>query len=393
MLPRALLSSSVGLDAREVVPRYLGPRDEPWLRALLELYAAFEGRPRSALRERLAEPLVTRAPKAPLRVVRHVLDRATKARLASPVSPERARSVVFAQACEEPDRARAFACAAEVLALEPEALEELLFADLRSNERVGKLPDGLGPTALAQSANLAIASALLGRAQSLRVRAFGNTRALVRHAQLVGLICTARRLDAGVELGISGPFSLFRHTLIYGKRLASLIPRAMWCERFEVEARVALGPGAGLLTYRLASGAPLPAGRELSRYDSQLEARFARDFAKLGSDWELLREPEPVPLARGRLIFPDFALVHRRDPSRRWLVELVGFWTADYLNDKLARLREAALERVLLCIDERRACRDEALPDGAEVLWFKGKLDAARVLARIEERDDRLGDA
>lgn len=413
MLPRALLSSSVavgvaggvgggvgggvaggvggGGDLAEIVPRYLGPRDEPWLRALLELYAAFEGKRRSALRERLAEPLVVRAPRAPLRLARHVLDRVTKAKLGSPVSPELARSVVFARACEEPDRERALAAAAGVLELEPEVLEELLFADLRSSERVGRLPPELSPVALAQNANLALAAALLGRAQSLTLRAFGDTRPLVRHAQLAGLICTARRLDSGVELEISGPFALFRHTLIYGKRLASLVPRAMGCERFEIAARVALGPGPGLVTYRLRSGDPLPAGRELARHDNQVEARFARDFARLGSDWQLVREPEPVPLGDGRLLFPDFALVHRSS-GRRVLLELVGFWTARYLLDKLDRLREARLGSLFVCVDERRACRDEAMPEGAEVIRFRGKLDAAHVLARIEERGSQRGE-
>jgi predicted nuclease of restriction endonuclease-like RecB superfamily len=36
------------------------------------------------------------------------------------------------------------------------------------------------------------------------------------------------------------------------------------------------------------------------------------------------------------VIFPDFALHHRRDAGRRWLVEIVGFWTADYLARKFA---------------------------------------------------------
>jgi len=391
LLPQALLSANVGLDDVEVVPRYLGPRDEPWLRALLDLYASFEGQQRAALRERLAEPLVGRAPKAPLRVARHVLDRLTRAKLRGPVSSEAARAAVFGRAAQDPEGA--LGAAAAELALDPDALSELLFADLASAERVGALPAGLSPLALAQNANLALASSLLQRAQAVRVQAFGNARALVRHAQLLGLICVARRLDSGVELDISGPFSLFRHTLIYGKRLASLIPRALWCERFELEAQVALRPGAGLVTFRLGTGDPLPAGRELDRYDSEVERRFARDFAKLASDWDLVREPEPLALSSGGLLFPDFALVHRRDAGRRVLLEIAGFWTAEYLRDKLARLRDAKVGRILLCVDERRACRDEELPEGAELVPFRRKVDAARVLARIEERDDRLGDA
>jgi predicted nuclease of restriction endonuclease-like RecB superfamily len=384
LLPRALLSSSVGLREVEVVPRYLGPRDEPWLRALVDVYAAFEGQRRTALHDRLAEPLPVRAPRSSLRAARHVLDHVTKSKTTLAVPAEAARAAVFSRAAVEPHRERALALAAAELEVDPDSLEELLFADLRSSERVGGLPKDLSPAALAQRVNLAIASGLVQRAQSVRLCAFGNTRALVRHARLVGLICNCSKLEGGVELQISGPFALFRHTLIYGKRLASLVPRLMWCDRFELEAKVALGLGPALLTYRLRTGDPLTVGRELERYDSEVEARFARDFAKLASDWDLVREPEPLPLGSGRLIFPDFALVHRRDPERRWLLEIVGFWTESYLTDKLARLREARIDRLILCVDAARACDHDAVPEGAEVLRYRRRVDAKQVLARIE---------
>jgi hypothetical protein len=39
------------------------------------------------------------------------------------------------------------------------------------------------------------------------------------------------------------------------------------------------------------------------------DERFARDFRRVALDWDVLCEPEPVGHA---LIFPDFALHHRR---------------------------------------------------------------------------------
>lgn len=384
MLPRTLLSSSVAVRGTEIVPRYLGPRDEPWLGALLEVFRAYQGLRQIALAERLREPLPVRAPQGSLRVARHVLDHATRVTPAAGGQAEAARAAVFRHAAREPDRATALARAAIELGLDPDAIEEVMFADLRSSARVGPVPADLSPMALAQRANLALASALLHRAQSVRVTAFGQTRALVRHVQLVGLICNATAQGAGVRLDLSGPFALFRHTLIYGRRLASLVPRLAWCDRFELEAQVALGVGPGRVTYRLRSGDPLPAGRELDRFDSQIEARFARDFARLGSDWDLVREPEPVPLGGGRLIFPDFALVNRHRPERRWWLEIVGFWTESYLRDKLEQLRAAGLGQLIVCIDERRGCGDLGLPSGAEVLPFRTRIDARRVLERVD---------
>ena len=69
----------------------------------------------------------------------------------------------------------------------------------------------------------------------------------------------------------------------------------------------------------------------------------------------------------------------------RWLsLEIAGFWTPAYLENKLARLREAAVSRLLLCIDETRACAREQLPPGMPVLSFRRRVDAAAVL-RVAE--------
>ena len=76
------------------------------------------------------------------------------------------------------------------------------------------------------------------------------------------------------------------------------------------------------------SGRAIPSFRPTrpGSYDSQIEERFAREFRKLAPDWDVFREPGAG--RRGnRLVFPDFALQHRYDASRRWLLEIVGFWT------------------------------------------------------------------
>ena len=77
--------------------------------------------------------------------------------------------------------------------------------------------------------------------------------------------------------------------------------------------------------------------------DSEIESAFVTRFKRATTDWDLVREPEPVA-AGATLVFPDFALVHRRT-ARRVLVEIVGFWTPEYLVEKLAALRRARARR------------------------------------------------
>ena len=269
------------------------------------------------------------------------------------------------------------------------------------------LPLTLSPAALALRANLAIVSSLLRRAAMVRITAFGNTRALIRHARLLGLICNVRNTaqtsrrraakDAGQALGmvpasrdaipgatidVSGPLALFHHTQVYGRALASLVPRVGWCNEFELVAECALGQGKHLSTFVLRSGDPIARGDELSRHDSRVEERFARDFRRAARAWDLVREPEPVD-AGGALTFPDFELEPRHDPERRWLLEIVGVWTAEYLKEKLARLRSSGLGNLILCIDARRQCHDGELPADARVIRYKSRIDPRAVVAIV----------
>jgi predicted nuclease of restriction endonuclease-like RecB superfamily len=404
LLPQTLLALSTRTTGESIVPHYLTERDHPWLRALLEEYAGFLGRKRGEFRERMREPLPVPAPRAKLRLVTHLMESMGSDQTAAPVPPREARAVAFrAAASRAKDRGTVLFEASSELGVSSDALEGSLFADLRSERRVSPLPSDLGPARLALEANTWIVSSLLRRAMRVQISAFGNTRALVRQAQLGGLICLVNRLtpssqgdwaagfdvvpgdelEEGVLLDVSGPFALFRHTEMYGRALASLVPRVAWCHRFELVADCVLGRGNQTTTLVVKSGDPIAAGRELARHDSRLEERFERDFRRATTMWEIVREPRPLE-ASGALIFPDFELVHRRDRGRRWLVEIAGFWTPEYLESKLERLRAVGIEHLVLCIDERRACADAELPEHARVVKYKKRIDPATVLGIID---------
>src|SRR5262249_21834533 len=117
---------------------------------------------------------------------------------------------------------------------------------------------------------------------------------------------------------------------------------------------------------------------------SRLEQRFARDFGRLAPAWDLVREPEPLR-AGDALVFPDFLVRHRQHPDRRFLLAIVGFWTRDYLERKLASSRKAAIPNLILCINEDRNCSEAEMPVGACVVRFKRKIDPAAVLDAINQ--------
>lgn len=379
MLPANLICCELRGDA--AVPRFLCDGDRPWIRALLDERERGAGRPQRDLATRLQEP-IPGAPDDKRRLVAHVLLSLARARVGSAIPPREARAALFLAAARRPGVPRdavIAGCAAD-LGISGEALSGALFADL-PGERLVVEPAALDPGELALRSNLLLAQALLVRAFSVRLEAEGNVRAVVRHASLRGLLCNVEaRSGGGAVLNISGPFALFRRTLLYGRALGSLVPVLAWTRRFRLEGRLELRKRSVAVT--LATGDPIFPSAEPRRFDSQVEERFARDLCRVAPDWTIVREPEAIA-AGTHLFFPDFALHRRLEPDRRWLVEIVGFWTPEYLATKLRRLREADVRNLVVCVDQDRNVGAGDLPDAARIVRYRRRVDPLAVLAAI----------
>lgn len=376
----------VRMAGSEAVPVWLGAEDHAWLRALIDDFARLDGRPYREVVTFLQEPPRTPAPAGKRRMALWTLQGlCERERPPFDVSSLRDAVAVEAQRARDSgrfERSEVIAAAAQRLGLSGAAADKLMFADLPGERRL-RVPEPLpDPRSLAACTNDALARGLLRLASEVTIEIHGGARAVVRQVQLRRLLCTVRRAGPeGARLEVSGPFSLFRHTTMYGRALASILPLLPWCERFDLVARCVLRGRA--VSVRLRPGDPIAAGEQPRTYDSRLEERFAHDFARANLDWDLVREPEPIE-AGGILMFPDFAVVHRRDISKRFLLEIVGFWTPDYLREKLDRLRAIAQTPLVLCIDRGLNCSASEMPPHARVVWFQKRIEPGAVLAAIE---------
>jgi len=252
------------IRGRVALPRFLGDADRPWIRLLIDACDQLAGRPLRELEERLRGSLPGAPPDDKRRLVAHVLLAQARSRVCSAVPPHEARALVFTAAARDPVRTShdvLTRCAAD-LRVPAEALCEALFADL-PGERLALPTASRDPGELALRANLLLAQALLGRAARVSVSLEGNARAVVRHASLRGLICTVSEGAAsdGARLEISGPFALFRRTLLYGRALGSLLPVLAWTRRFRLDAECELRGRSATVT--LASGDPIFPAEEL----------------------------------------------------------------------------------------------------------------------------------
>ena len=381
MLPERLVRWDVRSDT--IVARYLASADEVWLEALLDLVRQHADRRRREFEERVRESRWPASSPDAVRLATHVALSLCTDVVRSPTLPRRARWEVFLERGRSTSsRDEVLARVAAQLGITPSELGACLLADMPSQRRVGRLKDDLSARELALQINLQVAQALVARASRLTIDIEGHARRVVQHATWQGLICTVRGDEpARCRLEVSGPLAMLRATRLYGRGLASLVPVLGWCRRFHLEATCNVN-GRELI-FRLDEADPIGRGVEPRRHDSQIEEAFEADVRRLAPDWDVLREPQALPVA-GTLIFPDFAIGPQAEPSSRVLVEIVGWWTREYLEMKLSRLREAGCNRLIVCLEERTQPGVEAVV-GLDVMTFRRRVDARRVLERARE--------
>lgn len=368
-------------EPREIRLNWVGVVDHGWLAALTDVYTRHAGRPRHELEAALRLPLVVPTPYRARRIAEGVLGRLLRTHVPGPLVPATARAHLFAAARDRRPREVVLAEVATELGVTPTELEEALFADLWSERRVIVPERWPAPAELVTRVNQAWVRTTLLQSVSVRLEVLGETRRIVRVAHLRGLLCTVRSegepgaVDAVLEL--SGPYSLLRATTVYGRALAAIVPHLVHASRFVLRATAKNG-----VVTRIERGDPIFDDAGPPPMDSKLESAFAARFAKLTTEWDLVREPAPIA-AGATLVFPDFALVHRRT-GRRVLLEIVGFWTPEYLSQKLASLRRARIENLILCVSDELRCEPGELPATAIVVPFHRRVDPERVLAVID---------
>jgi predicted nuclease of restriction endonuclease-like RecB superfamily len=245
---------------------------------------------------------------------------------------------------------------AVTLGLSPEAVEQGLFADLKSEQRLVAFKD-ITAERLLQRYNVALAQAVLLRSTHVQVLVRGEPpqryRQLFRFVKFHRLVCQADPVGPdGYQLHLDGPLSLFAATQKYGLQLALFLPAILLWRDFDLRAelfwgprrkpkRFTLTPADGLVSHRADTGTYVPP--EI--------AMFVELFRKKIADWEIAEQTSVLRLGDGFWV-PDFRLTERAT-GRSILLEILGFWRRSSVEQHLERLRKHASEPFLLAISEQ----------------------------------------
>jgi len=308
---------------------------------------------------------------------------------------------------------------AQQLELSVHDVDQLLYADLPSARVLVKAPTFSGRGLLSRY-NLELARAVLLDAARVRVTARGGWRGIFRAVKVARVMHTLTRAGKGYRLELTGPAAAFvSRPQRYGARLARVVPALARAPGWRLEAELRHGEETVRFAVRGSSGAKrgakaheapardastrdaatrAPVGQRAvrtgfdSKWERSLDAELRARIKAAGSEWTLSRETTPVP-AGDELLLPDFTLRHV--DGREALVEVVGFWTPEYLEAKARKVAAAGLDHLILVVYRGLAVgrAGTALVNaaGAErIVWFVQKPKAAEVL-RAAERWGRFG--
>src|SRR5918999_2309124 len=257
--------------------------------------------------------------------------------------------------------------------------------------------DVIGPEALVGWYNLSLMQTLLFNCTKLDFYISGglNWKRVLRSVKRLGLMYHLQQPQQQQEnriiCSLEGPLSLFKLTDRYGTLLAKLLPSIIfssdkkregngWGGEWHLDAWIVRKTMDGRKIYEFkiskneipelmtdpyssftsssitekelagssssSSSSSSSLYNDYNNFDSAVEEKFAKRFEQAETGWRLIREPDPLVLSNGGAFIPDF-MFEKYD--KKIYLEIVGFWTSEYLERKLQKLAD-----IFVSVDSRK---------------------------------------
>jgi len=268
---------------------------------------------------------------------------------------------------------------AKTIGREWERIETELYADVMECQRLDTF-EGYGrPVDLLRRYNVAQLQACLYKAKRMIVRATTDFKTVLRYVKLSKLLHEIRRMRGGAyEITLTGPASELLPTRRYGVNFARFLPALLACRGWWMQAEVDTpwGRPARLeLSDRDGFTSHLPAPDE---FDSSVEEKFVERFGPERDGWTLVREGA-ILHHRQKTFVPDF--LFRHEDGTEVLMEIVGFWTPEYLQRKRETLRAFSGQAILLAVQAGILRSD---PTGENTIPYKTVIKVKPVLEALD---------
>ncbi len=281
----------------------------------------------------------------------------------------------------EHDEEKIKAQLADKLGLTWDQVEQSLYSDVLSFQRLEQFEGYPNPAALLSRYNVAQLQACLYRAESMTVSATDDFKTILRYAKLAHLLHDIVRSGPSKYcIVFSGPASVLRESRRYGVNFARFLPALLACKGWKMTASVKTPwnrPAKLVISDKDGFSSHLPSPDE---FDSTLEESFAKKFGSERNGWRLIREGR-ILHDHQKTFVPDFTFRHK--DGTEVLLEIVGFWTPEYLAHRRETLQRFRHHRILMAVPEK-SLREGAII-GENVLVYKTVLKLAPLMEILEK--------
>jgi predicted nuclease of restriction endonuclease-like RecB superfamily len=257
-------------------------------------------------------------------------------------------------------------------------IEAGLYVDVIDRQPLVKFEALLEPQALLSRYNLAQVQACLYKATRMSVLASADFATIVRHAKLSRLLVDSMRIsDETYRIDLSGPASVLHETRRYGVNFARFVATLVACRGWQMRASV-VTPWGRPAELRLTSEDGYRSHvAKPEEFDSDVEADLAKKWGEVQEGWTLSRDAGILQSGQTTFV-PDFLLRHA--DGREAFLEVVGFWTPQYLESKRATLKKFPDRRIVLAVQKRQA---KANAEGPGVVVYGQRIKPSAVVAAV----------
>ncbi len=332
-----------------------------------------------------------------------LLERRCVFEVESPANPSDVRMVTFEEASRVgavtlEERYHIIKQVGDSLNLTPDEVEKALYSDIEE-ELILRRFDPLPAETLIRYYNLALTQTLLFKCLRIEFTASSNWKRIFRTIKYLGLMYSVEEEKGGgyhgYRISVDGPMSLFKMTDRYGTLLAKLLPEIIASESWSIKADILGRDRNRVYIFELRSDDVRDIISNVEReeppqarlYDSTVEERFAKRFDALNSGWTIKREPEPLPAGRYVLI-PDFGFEKH---GVKVYLEVVGFWTQEYLERKISKLNSLVNIDMLAAVDENLACSKLRRVRGP-VIYYAKDVPMKPILDHLRMREEEISE-
>ena len=260
-------------------------------------------------------------------------------------------------------------------------LKDRLFADLMEYHVLKSFKGFERSESLLARYNVAQAQVALFDAAELTVVATQDFKSILRYAKLARLMHRITKRSNGYLFEFDGPASLLQNTHRYGSAMAKFLPGLLSCQGWSMVATIRASRFQGSLRLELNDKCGLTSETiRADAFDSKVEESFCAKWGEQARNgWRLERETEILHRVQ-TAFFPDFVFVH--EDGRRVLMEVIGFWTPEYLNHKSKVLKLFHDQPILLAVAESLKGKME-VDVGQPLIYYKTAIQIDSVLKAL----------